>query len=538
MSRRRGFVHSVVQAQRAAAALERTAARAARERERERRAMEREALVEAKERERLYHESRNAEAAALTKEVEERLTEIQALLSHALSRDHSVDFGSLKRKLTIPTFKPGDLAAEEPAPSPSDYLPPKPFIFARFLPGARERHGMRLREARERYDKDVAAHVSREAERTKRLNAAKAKHEVTIEKLKQHTAAQHAEVAKFEKEYAAAVREAVAEYCEIAVKTCPTPEHFPDKLKIAYLPESKQVVTEINLPTSDIVPEALTYRYVKSKDDIVSTARPLTERKHLYATLIANVTLRTLHILFSSDKAGHVDSVVFNGCVDTIDKATGHEIRKCLVTLRTTREAFTKIELSRVDPEACLKALNAEVSKSPTELVPVRPVLNFDMVDPRFIEETDVLSTLDQRPNLMKLSPSEFESLITNLFEKMGLETRLTQASRDGGVDCVAFDPRPIFGGKVVIQAKRYKNTVGVSAVRDLFGTVQNEGASKGILVTTSGFGKASFDFANGKPLELLAGSNLLYLLATHAGINAKIEPPDDWTDPEADSGE
>ena len=70
----------------------------------------------------------------------------------------------------------------------------------------------------------------------------------------------------------------------------------------------------------------------------------------------------------------------------------------------------------------------------------------------------------------MELSPSEFESLITNLFEKMGLETRQTQASRDGGVDCVAYDLRPIFGGKVIIQAKRYKNTVGVSAVRDLFG--------------------------------------------------------------------
>jgi restriction system protein len=70
------------------------------------------------------------------------------------------------------------------------------------------------------------------------------------------------------------------------------------------------------------------------------------------------------------------------------------------------------------------------------------------MSDPRFIEEADVLSTLDQRPNLMDLTPGEFESLITNLFQAMGLETRQTQASRDGGVDCVAFDPRPIFGGK------------------------------------------------------------------------------------------
>src|SRR4030081_3797393 len=129
----------------------------------------------------------------------------------------------------------------------------------------------------------------------------------------------------------------------------------------------------------------------------------------------------------------------------------------------------------------------------------------------------------------MELTPSEFEALISNLFSKMGLETRLTQASRDGGVDCVAFDPRPIFGGKVVIQAKRYKHTVGVSAVRDLYGTMKNEGASKGILVTTSGYGHAAFEFAQGKPMELLSGSHLLSLLKEHAGLEAKIEVPADW---------
>jgi restriction system protein len=120
----------------------------------------------------------------------------------------------------------------------------------------------------------------------------------------------------------------------------------------------------------------------------------------------------------------------------------------------------------------------------------------------------------------------------------MGLETRQTRASRDGGVDCVAYDTRPIFGGKVVIQAKRYKNTVGVSAVRDLFGTLQNEGASKGILVTTSGYGKASFEFAQNKPIELIDGGNLLYLLEEHAGIKARIEMPEDWRDPVPDSAE
>ena len=90
----------------------------------------------------------------------------------------------------------------------------------------------------------------------------------------------------------------------------------------------------------------------------------------------------------------------------------------------------------------------------------------------------------------------------------------------------------------MVIQAKRYKNTVGVSAVRDLFGTLKNEGANKGILVTTSGYGHASFEFARNKPIELIDGSNLLYLLAEHAGIGAKIVPPDDWKNPVADAPE
>ena len=149
------------------------------------------------------------------------------------------------------------------------------------------------------------------------------------------------------------------------------------------------------------------------------------------------------------------------------------------------------------------------------------------MVDKRFVEQADILSELDSRPNLMDLNPFEFEALVSNLFGKMGLETKLTRTSKDGGVDAVAFDLRPVLGGKVVIQAKRYKNTVGVSAVRDLYGTMLNEGANKGILVTTSGYGPDAFDFAKDKPIELLDGGGLLYLM-DQVGIKAKIIFPED----------
>ena len=89
-------------------------------------------------------------------------------------------------------------------------------------------------------------------------------------------------------------------------------------------------------------------------------------------------------------------------------------------------------------------------------------------------------------------------------------------------MDAIAFDPDPISGGKIVIQAKRYTKTVGVSAVRDLYGTTMNEGASKGILVTTADYGPDAYKFASGKPITLMNGSNLLHLLEKH-GMNAVI---------------
>src|ERR1035438_1722153 len=160
---------------------------------------------------------------------------------------------------------------------------------------------------------------------------------------------------------------------------------------------------------------------------------PATQQRAIYSSLLAQVALRALHQVFEADQHSTIQSVVLNGHVETVDPRTGQRIHPCLITLRTTRDVFVNLNLRSVDPAACLKGLNASVSRSPAELAPVRPVLEFDMVDPRFVQESDVLSKLDSRPNLMDLTPSEFESLITNLFEKMGLETRLTQASRDGG---------------------------------------------------------------------------------------------------------
>ena len=531
MARRKGVLHEIAKAQREAERRQqeqiRAQTQAARAVERAQRELERAQKADERERARLYAEARQAEVELKTEEVAGYVDRLGLVLSSTLDVDDYFDLSTLKKSPIVPPFNPGLLARENEVPVLDVYLPRELSRVKRLMPGTKEKHEQAVAAAHRRYEEDVERHRHEEVQRLATLARAKAQHDDRAGSIIQEVEQQNREIDQLIADVRRGDPSSLSYYFSLVLESSAYPDGFPHHVKLAYVPESKQLVLEYDLPAFEVVPEVATYKYVKARDEITTSSRPISQRRSLYASVIAQVTLRTLHEVFESDRFGNVDTIVFNGHVDTIDPATGRSVRPCLVSLRTTRDTFLEMDLRRVDPVACLQALNASVSKNPTELSPVRPVLEFSMVDHRFIEETDVLSELDQRPNLMELSPGEFESLISNLFQKMGLETRLTRASRDGGVDCVAYDPRPIFGGKVVIQAKRYKNTVDVSSVRDLYGTVQNEGASKGILVTTSGYGKASFEFATGKPLELLDGGNLLHLLSEHAGIEARIVVPE-----------
>ncbi len=538
MARRSGRLRSLAQAQREAQRREaaRGRAQAAEQRgaDRAQAAYKRAAAADEKERHRLYAESRAAEVGARNEVLQARISELDNLLSATLCRQHVLDLDSLRRPAQLPTFRPGPLAVAARSPQAEEFLPIKPGVFEKLF--AADRYDDQLRQGQSRYAQAVATYEESERRRLHALAAAQFSHTQAVEAAHQETRAQDAEVDALKADLLAGRPEAVTAYLDLVLQASPVPEGFPHQWRLAYVPESEQLVVEYELPTRDVVPTVKAYRYVKASDSVTETARAAGQIKAQYASVVTQTSLRLVHEVFAADRLSQVGTVVFNGMVSTTDPATGRRVRPCLLTVRATRDAFEQLDLAHVEPAACLRYLGAGVSRSPAELLPVRPVLEFDMVDPRFVQESDVLAGLDQRPNLLELTPNEFESLIQNLFTRMGLEAKQTQASRDGGVDCVAYDPRPIMGGKVVIQAKRYKNTVGVSAVRDLYGTLQNEGASKGILVTTSGYGQASHEFAKNKPIELLDGANLLHLLREHAGIEARIVVPEDWRDPVADS--
>lgn len=469
-----------------------------------------------------YLEERQGEVDDLNAELQDRLEDLRGILAHTLARDDRIDFDTLRLTTPFKVFEcPDELS---PGRSPRAPEVPVPSWFAKLLPGSGKRRAAALEKAAQAHQSAVAAFQQEEA--AKRAKFAKLKEGYEKKKALYETEVQRrdAEIDEFQADFIAKKPDAVAAYNEMVLTRSEYPaEGFPQKFRIAYLESSAELVVEYDLPEVAAIPKDTDYRYVKTKDAIESKVRKPTEIKQLYQDIIASITLRTLHELFEADQSGALTLVTFNGMIDTHDPASGKEVRVPVVSVRASKAEFLDIRLERVDKIACLRNLGAQVSGRPDELQAIKPIVEFNMVDKRFIEQGDALSGLESRPNLMDLTPNEFEVLVSNLFSAMGLDTKLTRSSRDGGVDAVAFDTRPVLGGKVIIQAKRYRDTVGVSAVRDLYGTMLNEGANKGILVCTSGYGPDAYSFSKDKPIELIDGGGLLYLLREHAGTTARI---------------
>jgi restriction system protein len=128
---------------------------------------------------------------------------------------------------------------------------------------------------------------------------------------------------------------------------------------------------------------------------------------------------------------------------------------------------------------------------------------------------------------LLGISSREFEQLIEHLYDRLGYHTELTPSIIDGGRDVIATLSSPGKRERVLVECKRYSNTVSVGLVRQLLGVVSDEKANKGVLVSTANFSRAAKKMAASNSLiELIAGPELVALLNGYLGWTwpARIE--------------
>ena len=471
-------------------------------------------------------------AAEITNRCKAKLKAAESILEQALDIDSSVVWNKLKKDALFSKEKPKEprKPPDPPEPKLEQFAIPTNF-FDEVFSGGRQKlesqNSSMFNKAHQEWEteclkiqKEYSEVLGKYKRNLFKWTYEKNKHELEITK-------QHAEVDDMRRRYLNKESKAIEEACKLVLRNSLYPDEFPRKFDLEFNEANGMLIVDFQLPNLDQIPNQTTAKYIKSKDAIEMEYLSKSDHEKLYETVIYQMTLRTLYELFKADIVDRITAVTFNGFVTSVNTATGNKTTKCIISLQAEKEEFEEINLALVDPKACFKSLKGVGSPKMSALTPVPPLVFLDKSDKRFIDHYEVAESLDNSTNLASMDWEDFEHLVRELFEKeftiSGGEVKITQSSRDGGVDAVVFDPDPIRGGKIVIQAKRYTNTVGVSAVRDLYGTVVNEGAIKGILVSTADFGTESYNFAKGKPLTLLNGGNLLSLLEKH-GHNARID--------------
>lgn len=93
----------------------------------------------------------------------------------------------------------------------------------------------------------------------------------------------------------------------------------------------------------------------------------------------------------------------------------------------------------------------------------------------------------------------EFELFLKSLFEKMGYKVETTVASGDFGVDLILTK-----GRKIIVQAKRYKGKISVSAIQEVCAAKQHYQIFNACVVTNSYFTKPAIELADTNGIVLI----------------------------------
>ena len=121
---------------------------------------------------------------------------------------------------------------------------------------------------------------------------------------------------------------------------------------------------------------------------------------------------------------------------------------------------------------------------------------------------------VDEQTSLEKLretSWKDFEYLVAEAFRRQGYTVDYSLGrGADGGVDITLHKD----GRKSLVQCKQWKVfSVGAPVIREMFGLMTAEKADAAIIVTTGKFTRDAHTFAEGKPIRLVDGPQLLDLV-------------------------
>ena len=272
---------------------------------------------------------------------------LETILEAGLARDAHVGVGDWRREPTVADLPPElrDLSA----PHPEQFTPEPLGLLERLSPDARAHHAEAVETGAVRYHEAVAD-----------WERAQARQAQALANLRSDVQEQNRLHADLESALKAGEPAAAEWYAAEVLKKSPYPKRLERREEVVLVGATGNLNVRMWIPAAGhVVPAVETYKYLKATDEIKEIDRSPEERAAIYERVVAQLILRSLHEIFSTDMSGAISTVALSVMVVDVDPSTGRDKISPMLSLAVTRSEFDEIDLARVDPIACLQRLTA-----------------------------------------------------------------------------------------------------------------------------------------------------------------------------------
>jgi restriction system protein len=333
-----------------------------------------------------------AEVASLNAALAQSHEEIDSILDVALSAGNHVNLEALRiTAVEHPPFDPGPSGTTNP-PVPPPVYPPQPVYREPPAPpgrlGVKKKHAELILLARAEFERaqrawqdknrviyaaygeEVSRREAAERARLEQVAALQVRYRAECRQRQADAEVRNQALTKLINDLAFDVEAAIQEYVTIVLSSSVYPDAFPVDYDHDFDLTTRELRLTVTVPPPAAVPSVKEYRYIKTKDEVTSTALPAKAQKDRYTGAVVQVALRTLHEVFEADRGGKIQSIALNVGTSALSPATGLRESVPLVIVAADRETFSRFDLSNVVPLSTLEHLGAAVSKSPFDLMP------------------------------------------------------------------------------------------------------------------------------------------------------------------------
>lgn len=227
--------------------------------------------------------------------------------------------------------------------------------------------------------------------------------------------------------------EAIIDYCQMLLDIPFSPEKIPCHYDLDYLVNEKAIIVDCLMPGEATPPiiKALEFYYISDevdheKDDYgfkqvcMNEAELTKSHKDIYM----QIALGTIYEIFSKDEAKAIDTIVFNGWLALSIPNQDQDERLCIISIKANKNSFTKLDLSRINHQACFEQLKGRINFAGSKIQAVekftviaknnqdsslseKPVLTDNSKGQKKTEEQQAGETINKAPDVPIVSPKQ-----------------------------------------------------------------------------------------------------------------------------------